>query len=53
MKPLTIRIEKLEDNKTFKNLGANEILINNLGEKLYEGCIRALQWLVLILHYSN
>ena len=52
-------IYKFEDEKekkkkkTFKNLGVNAIFINDLGEKLYEGCIRTLQWLISIFHYPN
>ena len=57
MIPLTMRIKKLiykfEDKKTFKNLKANTILVKDLREKFHKGYIRVLQWLVLIIYYSN
>ena len=36
-------IHKLEDKKTFNDLRAKAILINNIEEKLYEGYIKTFQ----------
>ena len=57
MKPLTMKIKKsiykLENNRIFKDFRANMIPVNDLGEKLLEGHIRAFQRLILIFYYPN
>ena len=48
LEPLTMKIKKSiykleENNKTFEYLKVKVIYVNDLGEKLHKGCVRALQ----------